>query len=120
MQPILDLTLGDDRELDFAVVDRGGAPEDITGWVFWFTVKSSPADADAAALFQLTSAAAQIVIDIAGEGVGRVLVRAAHTKGKTPGKYRWDLQCRKGGPGAQIETLASGILKLTEEITLAE
>lgn len=120
MQSILTLTLGDDRDFDFSVVDRHGVAEDITGWAFWFTVKSSPADADSAALFQLTSEAEEIVIDVAGEGIGRILVRAAHTKGKTPGKYRFDLQCRKGPPGSPVQTLSSGTLKLTDEITQAE
>ena len=120
MLPTLPHTLGDDRDYDFTVVDRAGVAEDITGWAFWFTVKASAADLDAAALFQLTSAAGGIVIDVAAAGLARVLVRAAHTKGQAAGKYRFDLQCRKGPAGSKIETLASGIFQLTDEITLAE
>lgn len=120
MLPTILHTLGDDRDYDFTVVDRAGVAENVAGWYFWFTVKASAADADAAALFQLTSEAGGIVIDVAASGLGRVLVRAAHTKGEATGKYRFDLQCRKGTSGAKIETLATGIFHLTEEITLAE
>jgi hypothetical protein len=120
MLPLIPHTLGDDRDYDFTVVDRAGVAEDITGWAFWFTVKASAADLDAAALFQLTSEDGGIVIDVAASGIGRVLIRAAHTKGEAAGKYRFDLQCRKGAAGAKIETLATGIFHLTEEITLAE
>lgn len=120
MQSILNLTRGDDRDFDFTVVDRTGAAEDITGWMFWFTVKTSPADPDAAALFQLTSAAEQIVVDVAGEGIGRILVRAAHTKSSSPGNYVFDLQCRKGPPGSPVQTLSRGVLKLSDEVTQAD
>lgn len=120
MLPILTHTIGDDRDYDFAVLDSAGDPEDVTGWAFWFTVKTSAADADADALFQLTSADAQIVVDVAAAGAGRILVRAAHTKGQPAGKYAFDFQCRKGASGAPIETLQTGTFKLTAEITLAE
>lgn len=120
MLPTIPHTLGDDRDYDFTVVDRAGVAENVAGWSFWFTVKASAADADADALFQLNSDDGGIVIDVAAAGLGRVLVRAAHTKGQAAGKYRFDLQCRKGAAGAKIETLASGIFQLTDEITLAE
>ncbi len=113
-------TLGDDRDYDFAIVDRAGVAENVTGWAFWFTVKTAASDADDAALFQLTSAAGGIVVDVAASGIGRVLVRAAHTKGQPAGKYRFDFQCRKGASGSKIETLDSGTFTLTEEITVAE
>ncbi len=120
MLPVLQHTLGDDRDYDFTVVDRAGVAEDITGWAFWFTVKASAADADAAALFQLTSAAGGIVLDVPAAGLARLLVRAAHTKGKPAGKYAFDLQCRRGPAGSRIETLERGTFLLTDEITLAE
>jgi hypothetical protein len=120
MLPVITHTIGDDRDYDFAIFDSSGAAENITGWVFWFTVKSAAADADAAALFQLKSEDAGILVDVVVSGLGRILVRAVHTKGKAAGKYQFDFQCRKGAAGTKIETLTRGTFLLTEEITLAE
>lgn len=117
---ITDYVQGDDRDYDFTVVDIHGVAEDITGWAFWFTVKLDLADADAAALFQLTTAAGGIVIDVAAAGLGRVCIRATHTKTAVPTVYLAELQCRKGSSGAKIETLATGTFTITPEITLAE
>ena len=120
MQPIIRHVQGDDCDYDFAVVDENGDAENIAGWAFWFTVKSAVSQLDAAALFQLTSDAGEIVIDEAAAGLGRIIVRAANTKGKTPGSYQFDFQCRKGVAGTKIQTLNSGFFNLTAEITLAE
>lgn len=120
MLPVITHIIGDDRDYDFAVVDSDGAADDVTGWAFWFTVKESASDADADALFQVTSDDGGIVVDVLGSGIGRILVRSAHTKGKAAGKYQFDFQCRKGAAGGKIETLTRGIFALTDEITLAE
>lgn len=120
MLPVIQHTIGDDRDYDFAIVDSEGDAENITGWAFWFTVKSSATDIDADAVFQLASADAQIVIDSAADGLGRILVRSANTKAQARGKYQYDFQCRRGPAGSKIETLDRGIFLLTDEITIAE
>jgi hypothetical protein len=120
MLPTINHTQGDDRDYDFTVIDRDGAAENITGWAFWFAVFASEGDDDSAHLILLTSAAGDIVIDIAAQGLGRILVRKAHTKGKAPGRYRFEFQCRKGPSGSHIETLRKGFFILEAEGVHAE
>lgn len=108
---------GDETEYDFAVVDAQGAPEDITGWAFWFTLKWQKTDADPG-VCQLTSDAGDIVIDIVDQGVGRICFASAHTKTQEPASYFYDFQCRKG-PGGKLETLDRGTFTIEPEITRA-
>lgn len=115
MLPVINHVIGDDQDYDFQILDAAGNPENVTGWSFHFTVKSAPADADADAVFQLTSTAAQIVVDVAATGLGRLLVRAAHTKQQAPGRYFADLQATTSG--GQIKTLYRGVFNLIPEIT---
>ncbi len=120
MKPTLTHTIGDDTDYDFQVIASDGTPEDVTGWAFWFTVKSAATDSDAEAVLQLTSAAGRILLDAPASGLCRIRIHSSDTKALLPGRFLFDLQCRKGAPGASVETLRTGHFHLTDEITQAE
>jgi hypothetical protein len=100
---------GADREYDFTVVDSQGAPEDISGWTFAFTVWDGQAPTPTA-LFALTTAAGGIVIDQAELGLGRIVIAASQINSFEPGAYSAQLTCvrRNGKP----DVLYDGIFDL--------
>ncbi len=95
---------GDDRDYDFAVLDADDVAENVTGWTFVFIVKRDLDDDDEDALFELTSAAGGIVVDVLAEGIGRILVRRAHTIDANLGAYQFGFKVTKvDGKGETLE-----------------
>lgn len=47
---------GDTKTYKFTVVDSDDVPVDITGWIFWFTLKQD--------LFDIDNAADQVALDL--------------------------------------------------------
>lgn len=110
MLPRIEHPLGSDRDYDFAVLDAQGAPDDVTGSTFTFTVWDELATAPVQ-LLQLTSESGGIVVDVVVGGIGRLLVRASGLVGKAPGRYRALLERVK--PGGHPELLEDIIFILT-------
>jgi hypothetical protein len=94
MLPRIEHPLGADRDYDFAVFDAQNQPENVTGWTFSFTVWNELSESPVQ-LFQLTSGAGGIVVDVVSTGVGRIHIRATDVQGKAPGRYRGILECVK-------------------------
>lgn len=95
------------------VVDGRRTP--IDGWKFWMTVKRNQADADADAIFQLSTDAGSIVPYDAYSAC--VVGRPAHTKSKDIARYFGDFQGQS--PAGQIGTLESFLFYIDPEITIA-
>jgi hypothetical protein len=99
-----------DRDYDFAVTDAQGNGENVTGWTFAFTVWNDVAEIPAK-LFELTSAAGGIAVDVLNPGVGRILVRASALAAFDAGRYRAKLTCVRS-PGASPDVLADSVFIL--------
>ncbi len=117
MLKTLQLVIGDDAQFDIPVVDGDGAAVDITGWLFWLTVKMTAADADEDALLQVSSEDDTIAIVDAAGGVARATIAAALTAEKTAATYLFDIQAKK--LDGAIQTLERGYFKLIPQITQA-
>jgi Na+/melibiose symporter-like transporter len=73
--------------------DNAGAAINITGATFVFYVKAVASDADADAIFSLTSADSEIVIITAASGTAQILNETAKTALLTIGTvYYWSLR----------------------------
>jgi hypothetical protein len=88
-----DITIlrGDDQTVRFTVTTSTGAAQDVTGWSFKFTVKSSLDDAIGLALFQKTTGGGGIVLTTPASGIVDVSLSASDTQAMS-GKYFYDLQ----------------------------
>ena len=90
------LAVGSSPIWSFTVIDpeSAGASVDISGCTFEFVVKASEVDADADALFSLTSAGDEILIVTAASGIGQIHHDAAKTAILEVNKvYRYTLRC---------------------------
>lgn len=88
-----DITIlrGDDQVVRFTVTTSTGAAQDVTGWSFKFTVKSSLDDAIGSALFQKTTGGGGIALTTPTSGIVDVTISAADTAAMGGG-YFYDLQ----------------------------
>ena len=88
-----DITIlrGDDQTVRFTVTTSAGAAQDVTGWSFKFTVKSSLDDAIGSALFQKTTGGGGIALTTPLSGIVDVTLSAADTAAMA-GNYYYDMQ----------------------------
>lgn len=110
MQPRIEHPQDTDRDYDFAVLDAQGDAEDVTGWAFAFTVWNDVAETPAK-LFELTSGAGEIVVDILAEGIGRIRVMSSLVGAYQPGRYRFEFS--RTISGGSPDVLESGTFILT-------
>lgn len=109
---------GDDRDITIAVKTPAGVAQNITGWTFWVTGKVSLADADAAAIFQRTSANGGVVITDAANGLATATIRGADTSALTAETTLFvDIQGKD--TAGRVATLATGKIKVVLEVTQA-
>jgi hypothetical protein len=83
---------GDDYNLKLTVTAINTLPVDITGYKFYFTVKSSFDETDLNAVLQFSTTAGDNPNDDIPNGVCYLSVPAALTKVIPQGKYFWDIQ----------------------------
>jgi len=105
--------------LRFAVtVTREGAPVDLTGGKMWMTAKRSPADADALAVFQVSSPADGIVITHADAGLAEITIPPAATNSLTAvTRLVYDIQLLEAV--GLVTTLETGYLTVNVDVTRA-
>lgn len=112
---------GDTFKTTLYVRDVNGAPQNVTGWVFWFTVKRFATDPDEKALFQARSddLSGAVTIDVAVTGQITVRMPASVTRlfPDTPTRVVWDVQAKN--VAGEIATIDEGRIKITPDITRA-
>jgi len=113
MEKNLQIYRGDDKNYNFVFKDGDGSPIDITGWILFFTVKSTVDDAindDAAEVIKTISAHTN-----PAEGQTTVSILDTDTNGLSAGDYYYDFQVKKST--GKIMTIMHGGLEITREVT---
>lgn len=82
---------GDDYNLKL-VAELDGVPIDITGYKYWFTVKSAFSNLDSEAVLQFPTVVGDNPNDVAASGVCYISIPGAITKNITAGSYFYDIQ----------------------------
>lgn len=115
MSTYLEMYRGDDESFDVAVVDKNGAPVNLTSSNLRFTVKRSIKDADIAAVLSKTIGAGVVVTNPAG-GIARIDMDPADTSALTRSVlYVWDLQVQDSA--GNVRTLADGELRVKLDVS---
>lgn len=114
----LSMVRGDTLIFDVAVVDKAGAPVNITGKTLIFTVKARYSDADNAAIAQKKTPSSGITITNGAGGLATVTLQPADTRNLTDQWQTlvWDLQLVDG---TNVYTVASGTLQVTPDVTVS-
>jgi hypothetical protein len=108
------LVRGDDWTLKL-VLTSDSSVLDITGYTFWFTLKSSVDDADPGAL-QVTSTPSTATSPTeASQGILYINASKTLTDSLTPGTYNYDVQQIDGSN--KVQTLLIGKVKVVKDIT---
>lgn len=110
---------GDTHQFTFTVKNPAtGLAQDVTGWLeFWVTAKLNVADADSAAVFQLTRTGGSIVFADPTTGVGQVTIVSANTSALAERKYSLFADIQAKDAGGNIWTLARGTFTVGTDIT---
>jgi hypothetical protein len=111
-----DFRVGDDYSIKLIVKDETGAPQNITGYKFWITLKTSFALDDAAASLQFITTVGNNPNDNAGAGECYIYINGATTKTIPTGSYYYDIQ-QKTANGA-ITTVIPPIEDYKDKITV--
>lgn len=121
MNQNLAMVKGDTAVFDITCTTAAGAAFDISGATIYFTVKDDPSDADAAAIFQKSTASGISIISGAG-GTAQVVTAAADTSSFNASEHGgnnqmyWDCQVIKSG---RTYTVARGRLTILAQYTVA-
>lgn len=109
---------GDTPIWDLAVLDADGAPLDLTGWTIRMTAKRSIDDADADAVFQLSTVDNTIRVTNAAGGLAEMQpLRSSTSSLTTDLTVIWDVQIAKDGSPDQTFTVDSGELMINRDVT---
>jgi hypothetical protein len=87
-----DMRIGDEFNLELRLTDLAGSPQNITGYKFWITLKTSLDDADIDAVLQFSSTAGNNVNDDIVGGIAYLCVPSSMTKLIPAGAYFYDVQ----------------------------
>lgn len=104
------LVRGDDWTIKVTITQNNAAV-DITGYTFYFTLKSNIDDADPGDLQTTASSTGADAL----AGIVYINVDAADTDSLTPANYNYDIQ-QKDDSG-QIQTLFIGKVKVVKDVT---
>jgi|TARA_R110000796_G_scaffold13720_2_gene44118 hypothetical protein len=108
------LVRGDDWTIKL-VVNSSGSALNITGYTYWFTLKSNVDDADPGDL------QVSVVPDVTGspteasQGIIYIKAGKALTNALTPGTFNYDVQQVDGA--GNVQTLLIGKVKVVKDIT---
>ena len=95
-------------------------PRDITGWTLWCTAKLNVLDADAAAIFQRTTAVGGgIAITNATQGKARISIIPANTETLTEAKTTLFADVQSRDAAGLIGTPLTGKFVVVAEVTRA-
>jgi hypothetical protein len=100
----IEIVRGDTAFLDGTVAIAGVA-QPITGWTFWFTAKRRLTDADAAAVFQKTTAGGGVVVTDAAGGLFYIALEPADTSSLPAAAVKLYGDCQGKDTGGNIYTL---------------
>jgi hypothetical protein len=106
---------GDTWIFKFYIQTSAGAPENITGYDYWFTLKTSPDDTDQNAVIQVGPAVMGVIDAVAG--LVTITVTPDITEDVIPGSYFYDLQ--EINASNKVSTLLLGKVKVVKDVTLA-
>ena len=106
-----DLVRGDDWSIKLTLAS-GGSAIDITGFTFYFTLKSNINDPDPGDLQVTASSSGQDAQD----GIVYITVADSITSGLVPQKYKYDVQ--QIDSGGSVKTLLLGNVKVIQDVTL--
>lgn len=90
---------------------------DITGYKYWFTVKTSFDDADASAVMQVETTAGDYAEDDPSNGVAYIVAPSTATTPIPSSKYYYDVQ--ELSPGGEVRTLVPPIADYKDKIFVA-
>ena len=88
---------------------------DITGYTFWFTLKSNVEDADPGALQVTATPSTATSPTEASQGILYINASKTLTDGLAPGTYNYDVQQIDGSN--KVQTLLIGKVKVVKDIT---
>ena len=105
---------GDTYTNKLTFTDEANNPIDITGKVYWMTLKLDPeaTDANAEVQVSVTASGADAL-----NGIVYVVLDPTDTNDLTPGNYYYDIQ-QVGGP-SDVTTIIEGRVKVERDITRA-
>lgn len=110
-QVCLNITRGDSWSRSIYFQDGDGVPINITGWEIRFTVKEKIDDLDSAAIISKIIT----VFTNPVEGEAGISLSPAETA-QTIGSYLFDIQAKTNL--GQVTTVLTGILTITQDVTL--
>ncbi|HAW05865.1 MAG TPA: hypothetical protein DCW83_14355 [Saprospirales bacterium] len=108
------LVRGDDWTLKL-VLTSDSSVLDITGYTFWFTLKSNVEDADPGALQVTATPSTATSPTEASQGILYINASKTLTDGLAPGTYNYDVQQIDGSN--KVQTLLIGKVKVVKDIT---
>jgi len=112
------ITRGDTRTVRFTVQD-GESPKDITGYLFFCTLKANEDDPDSAAALQVSTTVGDDARDDAAGGICYLVLPSTATAAVEPGAYFYDLQRVIPGSPPEVKTLESGWVQVKYDATEA-
>lgn len=114
LQPV---ARGDNVKFNVTVTLDGNAL-DLTNYSIWCTGKRSLDDLDADAIWQVTKAGGNITVTGSGNNIAQVNVPGSNTAVLTEAvTLFYDVQIKS--PGGDIDTVASGRVNITLDVTRA-
>lgn len=115
----LALRSGDDESFLLAFVDAAGAPQNLTGWTVWVTVKTNKSGPDSSAIwkFYWISGGASLGLQTVNATLGtlRLPFAPADTADKDGKTYAYDVQVKTAGN--KIKTWDEGSITIAEDLT---
>ena len=108
------LVRGDDWTLKL-VLTSDSSVLDITGYTFWFTLKSNVEDADPGALQVTATPSTATSPTEASQGILYINASKTLSDGLAPGTYNYDVQQIDGSN--KVQTLLIGKVKVVKDIT---
>ena len=93
-----------------------GTGVDITGWKFWFTMKTELDSTNITA--QISTTAGDDTNDDIANGIAYITVDSVTSYGIAAGKYYYDVQVSKGGNPPVIKTILPPIEEYKDRINV--
>ena len=107
---------GDTRTFRVTITDKEtGLPVNISGHLLFFTLKADPADADLAAVLQVSAVMPANANSVAG--IGYLTVPSTFADGVAPGRYYCDIQWVQPGSPPIVTTIWAGRARVLADMT---
>jgi hypothetical protein len=110
-----DFRVGDDYPIELTIKDLNGNAQNITGYKFWLTLKSSFDLDDASAELQFISTVGDNPNDQPLSGICFLYVPASITKDIPAGSYYYDIQ-QKAGVNGGLSTVIPPVVDYKDKV----